>query len=99
MAIAQVTIIPIGVGSSVGNHIAKIQAELEKSDLEFEINDMSTVIAGEFKQILEIVSRLHEIPFKNGAMRVITNISIDERRDKVVQLGDKLKSLTIRNQK
>lgn len=96
MAIAQLTVIPIGVGSSVGDYIADIQKELEGTDLHFEINDMATVISGEVREILEIVCLLHEIPFKNGALRVITSISIDDRRDKTVQLGDKVKSLANR---
>ncbi|MCX5912068.1 MAG: thiamine-binding protein [Deltaproteobacteria bacterium] len=37
--------------------------------------------------------KLHELPFKMGLSRVYTTIQIDDRRDKVVHLGDKIQSV------
>lgn len=31
---------------------------------------------------MKVAEEIHNIPFKDGAMRVVTNIMIDERRDK-----------------
>jgi uncharacterized protein YqgV (UPF0045/DUF77 family) len=36
---------------------------------------------------------LHELPFAQGVRRVLTHITIDDRRDKEVNLGDKTKSV------
>lgn len=93
MALAQLNVIPLGVGISVGLFVAKIQQELEKDGVTFQLNDMSTIIEGEIQHILKIVARLHNIPFDNGAQRVITTLTIDDRRDKNVQIGDKIGSL------
>lgn len=98
MALAQLTIIPIGEGSSVGFHVAKIKEELDNENISFQINDMATIIEAETDHLLRIVARLHCIPFENGAQRVITNLNIDERRDKTIHLGDKVESLKKRTE-
>ncbi|MBF0526905.1 MAG: thiamine-binding protein, partial [Deltaproteobacteria bacterium] len=37
---------------------------------------------GELADILAVVQKIHEVPFSEGAHRVMTNINIDDRRDK-----------------
>jgi uncharacterized protein (TIGR00106 family) len=54
---------------------------------------MSTVIEGELDVIFEIVRKMHEVPFENGAKRVITSISIDDRRDKRASMDQKINSV------
>ncbi|WP_054710777.1 MTH1187 family thiamine-binding protein [Bacillus sp. JCM 19041] len=98
MAIADVTIIPIGTSTpSVSSYIAKIQLVLEefKQDgkLSFELTPMSTLIEAELPVLFEVIQKIHELPFENGANRVATNIRIDDRRDKRSTLDSKRKSV------
>ena len=91
MALLQLTTIPLGTETtSVGSFVADIQQELEKSELPFRLNDMGTVIEGNISELLAIIEKIYEIPFNNGAMRVVTQIVIDDRRDKTVGIGDKI---------
>jgi uncharacterized protein YqgV (UPF0045/DUF77 family) len=48
----------------------------------FALNDMGTLIEGEAIELLQLVIALYEIPFEKGAVRVVTQITIDDRRDK-----------------
>jgi len=54
------------------------------------------VVHGQLDTLLRVAQALHELPFKQGVKRVMTHISIDDRRDKEVFLGDKKKSVRAR---
>ena len=94
MALMQLTVIPVGSGVSVGEYVAQIQHHLEHENVTFQLNDMGTLVEGDIKYILSIIERIYEIPFKNGAVRVVTNITIDDRRDKKIKIGDKIRSVS-----
>jgi len=96
MAIVQVTIVPLGTGStSVGEYVAAVHRVLEESAerIKYELTPMSTIIEGELDELLAIVRKMHEVPFENGAMRVSTTLTIDDRRDKQGTMKQKLLSV------
>lgn len=97
MALLQLTMIPIGEGISVGSYVAEIQESLEKEGATFQLNDMGTLIEGEVQELLTLLGKIYEIPFDNGTLRMISQIVIDDRRDKEIHIGDKIKSVTNRN--
>ncbi|TFD97521.1 MTH1187 family thiamine-binding protein [Jeotgalibacillus salarius] len=87
MAIADITIIPIGTKTpSVSQYVADIQEILEKRAQEgvitFELTPMSTLIEGELSVVFKVIQELHESIFSEEISRVATNIRIDERRDR-----------------
>ncbi|MDX1776797.1 MAG: MTH1187 family thiamine-binding protein [Desulfobulbales bacterium] len=94
MALMHITVIPLGTDSpSVGEYIADIQKALEKSGFPHTLTDMGTIVEGDSKELLALAARLAEMPFNKGALRVSTQISLDDRRDKKVGLGDKTASV------
>jgi uncharacterized protein (TIGR00106 family) len=94
MAILQLTIIPIGTANaSLGNYIARIQQRLTDMGALFTLTDMGTLLEGEIPELLRIVGAVYETPFEDGAMRVVTQITIDDRRDKSIRIGDKTQSV------
>lgn len=100
MALLELTIIPVGTGNpSVGDFIADVERALEKEDAPFHLTDMGTIIEAEPEKLFEIASRLHELPFQKGAARVITQLRIDDRRDKDIHLGDKAAAVQARIEK
>ena len=100
MALLELTIIPVGTGNpSVGDFIADIEKALENENVPSTLTDMGTILEGTPEKLLEIASRLHEIPFQRGAARVITQIRIDDRRDKEIRLGDKTAAVQARLRK
>jgi uncharacterized protein (TIGR00106 family) len=97
MAIMEISVVPLGLGQpSVGDHIAAVVNYLENENIPHELTDMGTVVHGQPETLLRLAQALHELPFKQGVKRVMTHISIDDRRDKEVFLGDKKKSLRAR---
>jgi uncharacterized protein (TIGR00106 family) len=96
MAIADITIIPVGTESpSVSSYVAKIHQVLKKHEdrVKYQLTPMNTLIEGELPVLFEIIQELHEVPFEKGAKRVATNIRIDDRRDKVSTMEGKLKAV------
>ena len=57
---------------------------------------MGTIIEGSSKELLALAAQLSEIPFIKGTDRVVTQINLDDRRDKKVVLGDKTASVAAR---
>lgn len=97
MAIMEISVVPLGLGSpSVGDYVADILKFLQAEGIPHTLTDMGTVVEGEPEQLFEWARQLHELPFKKGVWRVVTHISIDDRRDKVVHLQDKIKAITKR---
>ncbi len=94
MALMQITIVPMGTGStSVGDHVAGVQELLQKREFQYELCDMGTVIHGTAAQLLQLAAEIHEYPFSRGVKRVVTNIMLDDRRDKEQGLGEKRQSV------
>jgi len=94
MALMHLTIIPLGTNSpSVGEYVADIQKVLEKSGFPYELTDMGTIIEGNAEDLLKLAAQLAERPFSKGANRVVTQISLDDRRDKKVSIGAKKASV------
>ena len=94
MPIATINIIPLGTATpSVGKFVADCVKVLKEAGANFEVHAMGTVIDGDLDDILVLVKKMHSIPFEKGVQRVVTNISIDDRRDKKVTSSEKLESL------
>ncbi len=93
MALMQLTMVPVGAGVSVGQFVADIQKRLKEEGATFTLTDMATLIEGDVPDLLRILSSIYETPFDKGAVRVVTNITIDDRRDKSIGIGDKIESV------
>ncbi|MBD3424979.1 MAG: MTH1187 family thiamine-binding protein [Candidatus Latescibacteria bacterium] len=93
--IAEVKVVPLGTGdTSLSGFVAGVQKVLEKEEnLKTRLTPMSTIIEGELDAVLDAVRKMHEVPFRNGAMRVSTQISIDDRRDRQASMDRKLESV------
>jgi uncharacterized protein (TIGR00106 family) len=97
MAIMEISVVPLGLGTpSVGDFVAQVAAYLQAEGIPHELTDMGTVIHGHAARLLKIAQVLHELPFERDIDRVVTHITIDDRRDKDVHLGDKVKSVKAR---
>ena len=96
MAVADITVVPLGTGStSLSAFVVACQRELQEhgAGLEFELTAMGTIIEGDLDAILALARRLHEVPFRHGAARVTTTIRIDDRRDKGGTIAAKVRSV------
>ncbi|OEF96554.1 MTH1187 family thiamine-binding protein [Desulfuribacillus alkaliarsenatis] len=101
MAIAEISIVPIGTGTtSVSHYVAEVHKMLKQFENEgtirYQLTPMSTILEGELEQIFKVLQQLHEIPFEKGANRVLTTLKIDDRRDRKQKMEDKVKSVEVK---
>jgi uncharacterized protein (TIGR00106 family) len=94
MPVVFLTITPLGTATpSVSRYVAGCERILRDSGLSHELTAMGTIIEGDLDEVLSVVRKMHESPFRDGAMRVSTFIKIDDRRDKEHTIAGKMKSV------
>jgi uncharacterized protein (TIGR00106 family) len=90
--LVEFTIIPIGVGSSLGEKLAEVLKIVDASGLPYKVNPMGTVIEGEWNEVMKLIKQCHETVMKTGE-RAITTLSIDDRKGKINRIEEKVKSV------
>jgi len=95
MAVCEITVFPLGTGSpSVSSYVADCHRVLQETEgIKYQLTAMGTIIEGDLDRLIEVLRRLHEVPFQAGAQRVTTIIRIDDRRDKEVTIEGKVKAV------
>lgn len=95
MAIASISLTPLGVGISVSPYVAAAVRVLEAQDqVRWELGSMFTTLEGEPDQLFEVIRAMQEAIFEAGAERVGTVIKMDDRRDRPgVSMADKVASV------
>ncbi len=94
MAVMQIEILPLGTGTpSVSSYVAQAMKVVQESGLPHQLTPMATVVEGEVDELLDLARRIHEVPFEAGAQRVVTIITIDDRRDKPLSMQGKVRSV------
>ena len=92
MAIAAVSISPVGEGTSVSRFVAAaLRVVREQDRVRYRLDPMFTTLEGELAEIYALVGRMQEAVFEAGASRVGTVIKIDDRRDRSVRMEDKVR--------
>lgn len=86
------SIIPIGSNTSIGDKITEVLKIVDSSGLTYKINPMGTVVEGEWDDIMRLIKKCHKTTMKSEA-RVITTISIDDRKGKLRRIDEKVKSV------
>ncbi len=94
MAVVELSIVPIGVEStSLSSYVAAAVKVLKSASLDYQLTAMGTIISGDLDEILKTIRLMHESCFSSGAKRVLTQIKIDDRRDKAGNPAQKVKSV------
>lgn len=95
MAVGEVSVVPVGTGSaSISNYVAVAFKIVKESGLKYELSSMSTNLEGDIPAIMDVVSKIHESAFEQGAVRVLTSLKIDDRRDKPLTIDGKKAAVT-----
>jgi uncharacterized protein (TIGR00106 family) len=95
MAILEISIVPIGTkGTSLSHYVADCIKVLRKEKkVKYELTSMGTNMEGKLHDLIRIALKMHEVPFKKGAPRVLTTVKIDDRRDKKGTLEGKKRAV------
>jgi uncharacterized protein (TIGR00106 family) len=90
--LVEFSIVPLGVGSSIGDSIAKVLSMVDESGLPYKINPMGTVVEGEWNDVMKLLKKCHGVVMDTSE-RAITTISIDDRKGKPNRIEQKVKSV------
>ena len=94
MIIAEVSITPLGVGTSVSKYVKEAVRVIEASGLKNFTGGMSTTIeAPDLDTLFSVIKAAEEAELNAGAQRISIFFKIDDRRDKDATVEKKLKSL------
>jgi uncharacterized protein (TIGR00106 family) len=94
MAIAAVSIAPVGVGTSVSQYVAAALRVVRAQDrVAYRLDPMFTTLEGELADIFALILKMEEAVFAQGAERVGSVIKIDDRRDRSVSMGEKVETV------
>ena len=94
MAIVVVSIAPSDVGTSLSKYVAAAERVLQEDGrVKYRLDPMFTTMQGDIDTCFDVIKKMHEAVFAAGAKRVGTVIKIDDRRDKYVDMDDKIRSV------
>jgi uncharacterized protein (TIGR00106 family) len=91
--IADLAIIPIGVGVSLSKYVAACERVLIGAGLEPTLHANGTNVEGEWEVVFTALKRCHETLHEMGAPRVSTNLRLGTRVDRVQSMQDKVNSV------
>ena len=93
-AIADVCVVPIGVGVSVSEYVVVCEKIFREAGLDPRLHAYGTNVEGEWDDVMAAARRCHERIHDMGAPRVSTSIRIGTRTDRVQTMQDKIESVT-----
>ena len=88
--IAQLSVYPIGEGTSLSRFVKKGVSVIEESGYNYEIGGMSTSIeVPDLDALFELIKRVHAAHVDEGARRLVIDLKVDDRRDKKATIETK----------
>ncbi|OPY58975.1 MAG: hypothetical protein A4E55_00491 [Pelotomaculum sp. PtaU1.Bin035] len=96
MAIVEINVVPMGTPTaSISSYIADCcELARKETGVNSQVTPMSTILEGDLDRVMEVVKKMHNVPFKDGIQRVITSVTIDDRRDKTTSMEALIDSVT-----
>lgn len=91
--IADLCLIPMGVGVSVSREIAACQRVLAEAGLRTKLHAYGTNIEGEWDEVFQAIKRCHEVVHAMGAPRISSSLRFGTRTDRPQTMDDKIRSV------
>lgn len=94
MIISQLSISAVGKDVSLSKYVKIAIDSIKKEGIKYQTNAMATVIETEDLDVLfSVVKKAHNALISAGVQRVITELKIDDRKDKNITIENKIKSV------
>lgn len=91
--IADVSLVPLGVGISLSKYIAACERVFREAGLKINLHAYGTNLEGEWEDVMAAIKRCHEVVHEMGAPRISTNIRLGTRTDREQSMEDKVQSV------
>lgn len=90
--IAQFSIVPLGVGVSVSQYIARVINIVDESGLPYKLHAMGTIVEGDWDQVMALIKKCRDI-LMDEVERLLIDIKIDDRKGVTGRIEGKVKSV------
>jgi len=91
--VADISVIPVGVGVSLSRYVAACERVINEAGLEARLHAYGTNVEGEWDEVFAAFKRCHEVVHEMGAPRVSTVIKVGTRTDRLQSMKDKVRSV------
>jgi uncharacterized protein (TIGR00106 family) len=91
--IADLCVIPVGVGVSLGSYIAECEKILMKAGLKTQLHGYGTNIEGEWDVVMQAIKDCHQLLHDMGVPRISSTIRLGTRVDREQSIEDKIRSV------
>lgn len=91
--IADLCIVPLGVGISLSQYIAACERILTQAGLKTQLHAYGTNVEGEWDAVFAAVKRCHEVLHDMGVPRISSSIKVGTRTDREQTMADKVMSV------
>ena len=91
--IADICIIPMGVGVSVSREVATCERVFAEAGLATKLHAYGTNVEGEWDAVFAAVKRCHEVLHEAGVPRISTSMRFGTRTDRAQSMDDKVRSV------
>ena len=91
--IADLCVVPIGVGTSVSKEVAACERVLVEAGLKIKLHAYGTNIEGEWDDVFAAIKRCHEVVHAMGAPRITSTLRFGTRIDREQHMEDKIRSV------
>ena len=91
--IADLCVVPIGVGVFVSKYVTACEEVLKEAGLKTKLHAYGTNIEGEWEAVFAAIRRCHEVVHEMGAPRITTTLKFGTRTDRNQTMEDKVNSV------
>jgi uncharacterized protein (TIGR00106 family) len=94
MVLAQLSVYPIGEGTSLSRFVKKGVAVIKESGYTYQIGGMSTTVElPDLDSLFNLVKKVHAAHLMEGAKRIVIDLKVDDRQDKNATIQSKKASV------
>ena len=91
--IADLCVVPIGVGVSVSKYVAECERILNDAGLKTKLHAYGTNIEGDWDTVFAAIKQCHQVVHEMGAPRISTTLKFGTRIDRAQTMDDKINSV------
>ena len=90
MILAQLSMYPLGEGTSLSRFVKKGIQVIKESGYKYEIGGLSTAVeVPDLDSLFQLIKKVHQAHLGEGAKRIVIDLKVDDRRDKEATIDTK----------
>lgn len=91
--IADVCVIPMGIGLSVSKEVSVCERIFAEAGLKTKLHAYGTNLEGEWDDVFNAIKRCHETLHASGVVRISSSMRFGTRTDREQTMDDKIRSV------